>query len=199
MNYLAHLYLADGDDGLCIGGFLADFVKGPLYGKYPEDIEQGMRLHRKIDLWSDQHPAISELRHLIPKDFQRYSGIVADILGDHFLSLEWNAHHRESLGEFSMRQLALLNAQKGRFPEPAKLVLARMSEYQWLLNYHRLEYCMGALDRIGMRFKQPVPLGKLIEPISNNYSNFNQLCGEILCDLKTNVAEWRALNQESTN
>jgi len=87
VNYLAHFYLAENRPGLVIGGFLADFVKGPLKGAYPEDIELGMQLHRKIDSWSDNHPAIKNFKELLPLEFNRYAGIIADVLGDHEASV----------------------------------------------------------------------------------------------------------------
>ena len=53
MNYLAHFHLA-GDDPAMIGGaLLGDFVKGSLGGEYHRDLERGIRLHRRIDAFSD--------------------------------------------------------------------------------------------------------------------------------------------------
>ena len=55
MNYLAHFHLAarlasergEEGDGLLIGALLGDYVKGPLRGDYPDDWEEGIRLHRR--------------------------------------------------------------------------------------------------------------------------------------------------------
>lgn len=192
MNYLAHLYLAKGQSGLTIGGFLADFVKGPLSGKYPADIELGMRLHRKIDTWSDQHAAIKQLREILPVEFGRYTGIIADVLGDHFLSKHWSEHTDESIKSFSQEQLIILQQQKQLYPERAQWVLERMSQGQWLTNYHNMSYCLGALGNIGKRLSRENPLHLLEQPVTQNYEQLRELCVDILNDLKLNVAEWRA-------
>lgn len=192
MNYLAHLYLAGDQPGLVIGGFLADFVKGPLKGHYPADIEQGMRLHRKIDVWSDEHGALDLFRKSLPAEFRRYSGIIADVLGDHFLSCYWIRHSEEGLGTFAQRQIKTLQTQKEIYPEKARWVLDRMTAGQWLTSYQDVDYCLSALDYIGQRLKRENPLHKLEQPVKDNYQQLSELCGEILADLKTNVAEWRA-------
>ena len=48
MNHLAHLLLAERSDGLLVGGFLGDFVKGRLKGDRPTAIEQGIKLHLSL-------------------------------------------------------------------------------------------------------------------------------------------------------
>lgn len=192
MNYLAHLYLAKGQPGLIVGAFLADFVKGPLSGKYPPDIELGMRLHRKIDLWSDQHSAIKDCRAILPKEFGRYTGIIADVLGDHFLAKNWDRHTEQSIEIFAEQHLAILNQQKELYPEPARKVLDRMTSGQWLTNSHNMSYCVGALTHIGNRLKRENPLHLIEQPIKQNYDQLNKICLDIMNDLKLNVAEWRA-------
>ena len=66
MNHLAHLLLAERSDGLLVGGFLGDFVKGRLKGDRPPAIEQGIKLHRYIDHFTDHHPEALRLRALFP-------------------------------------------------------------------------------------------------------------------------------------
>jgi acyl carrier protein phosphodiesterase len=78
VNFLGHLALAWPNENLMIGGFLGDFVKGPLKGEYPVEIEQGIALHRRIDARSDCHPAMQNLKRSLPKNWTRYAGIRAD-------------------------------------------------------------------------------------------------------------------------
>ncbi|MGA2151478.1 MAG: DUF479 domain-containing protein, partial [Geobacteraceae bacterium] len=49
MNFLAHLYLSGDDPELLVGNLLGDFVKGRLSGNFPDGIERGIELHRRID------------------------------------------------------------------------------------------------------------------------------------------------------
>jgi len=58
MNFLAHAYLAGEDEGLIIGNFIADSVKGSSWRAYNLDIQKGILLHRKIDEFTDSHPLV---------------------------------------------------------------------------------------------------------------------------------------------
>ena len=42
MNFLAHLYLSEPTDDAWLGSLLGDFVKGPLDGRYGEDITRAI-------------------------------------------------------------------------------------------------------------------------------------------------------------
>jgi len=197
MNYLAHLYLAE-EESLKVGGFIADFVKGPLTGAYPEGIELGIRLHRRIDFWSDQHSGIGQIRHLLPARFSRYSGIIADVLGDHFLSLEWQTHQPLPIDKFAWQSIELLRRHESIFPEKAKYSLNFMEKDSWLTRYHQLPYCIGILERIGQRFKRDNPLHLAAGPIMTHYEPLQHLCRDLLADIKLNVAKWREENTSLT-
>ena len=49
MNFLAHIYLSGEDEGITIGNFIADGIKGKKYKKFPPQIQKGILLHREID------------------------------------------------------------------------------------------------------------------------------------------------------
>ena len=61
MNYLAHVYLSGSDKDLIIGNFIADHVKGKAYLDYPETIQKGILLHRKIDDFTDRHFCLKKM------------------------------------------------------------------------------------------------------------------------------------------
>ena len=82
------------------GALLGDFVKGPLCGDYPPDLEQGIRLPRRIDAFCDSDRSLSEARRQLPGELQRYSGIVTDVVFDHHLSLHWRRYHPADLRSY---------------------------------------------------------------------------------------------------
>ena len=53
MNYLAHAYLSFGDPDILAGNMISDFVKGKKKYEYPDRIQMGITLHRKIDEYTD--------------------------------------------------------------------------------------------------------------------------------------------------
>ncbi len=57
MNFLAHLHLAAHTGSSLTGNLLGDFIKGPLPTGLADRFDEGIWLHRKIDAFTDAHPA----------------------------------------------------------------------------------------------------------------------------------------------
>ncbi len=53
MNFLAHLHLAHLADSSLPGNLMADFVRGNPQGDYPAEIIDGIYMHRRIDVMTD--------------------------------------------------------------------------------------------------------------------------------------------------
>src|SRR5665648_547504 len=78
MNYLAHLYLSGDSEEIKLGNFIGDYVKGNKYLQYPEQVAFGIKLHRRIDFFTDQHADVKECMKLLRPGYGRYSGVVSD-------------------------------------------------------------------------------------------------------------------------
>ena len=85
MNYLAHLLLSGNNEKIMVGNFVADWVKGRTFDQYPEDIQRGIVMHRAIDSFTDSHPLHKHSRSFFVPSYGHFSGIVVDVLYDHFL------------------------------------------------------------------------------------------------------------------
>src|SRR5690606_34573687 len=103
MNYLAHLHLGGPAPAQLLGSLYGDFVKGRLEGRYPADIEAAIRLHRRIDMFTDSHPLIFEARMRFPAARRRTSGILLDLFFDHCLAHAWDDYASEPLPAFTTR------------------------------------------------------------------------------------------------
>ena len=88
MNYLAHVYLSGSDKDLIIGNFDLIMSKKSLFN-YPETIQKGILLHRKIDDFTDHHPDLKNVTLLFPQ-FRHYSRVIVDMFFDHFLAAQWD-------------------------------------------------------------------------------------------------------------
>lgn len=178
------------------GGFLGDFVKGRLCGQSIHALEQGIRLHRHIDSYSDRHLALGKLRTLLPQEYRRYSGIVADVVCDHYLSLHWDEFSDVAINEFNHAAICGLRKYRGHFPARASWTFERMARGDWLLNYHCIEFVSGALSRIGRRLNHQNPLHAHAHLLPELCGMLLPMCGEILNDCQVAVAEWRAENDQ---
>jgi acyl carrier protein phosphodiesterase len=101
MNYLAHIFLSDADRKKQIGNFIGDAVKGNSYNNYPPPIANGILLHRAIDVYTDNHPAIKEMVRLLRPHFGRYSGILLDIYLDYLLASRFDKFSAVPLKRFA--------------------------------------------------------------------------------------------------
>ena len=74
VNYLAHAYLSFGDPDILAGNMISDFVKGKKKYEYPDRIQIGITLHRKIDEYTDSHPATGRPKSYLKKTAGPYAG-----------------------------------------------------------------------------------------------------------------------------
>ncbi len=97
MNVLAHIYLSGDSDKIIIGNYIGDYVKGRDYLKYPDLVRKGIVLHRHIDGFTDRHPVVHRSKIFFTRKYHKYSGVLIDIIYDHFLTREWNFFSRRPL------------------------------------------------------------------------------------------------------
>lgn len=168
MNHLAHLAIADAvgrqvmtdetRQGLIVGGFLADDIKGRLKGDLPAAIEAGIQLHRSIDAFTDQHPLVREAQTRLPSEVRRYAGIVTDILFDHLLARQWRSWYHEPLPEFSTRTLGIVQQYETLMPDTAQARSQRMARHNSLAGYGREEFVTRSLVYLSGRLTRSNPL-----------------------------------------
>ena len=80
MNFLAHIYLSgEGNELLTIGNFIADTVRGKEYLQYPEAMQRGILLHRRIDTFTDAHAIFRKSKHRLVPTYNHYAGVLVDI------------------------------------------------------------------------------------------------------------------------
>lgn len=112
MNYLAHILLSGTDSQIQIGNFIGDFVKGSQFNNFPERMQKGIVLHRKIDYFTDNHIIVKQTVAILRPTFGRYSGIITDMYFDYFLARNFKLFSSQrSLRFFTYRFyfIALLN------------------------------------------------------------------------------------------
>lgn len=55
MNYLANLHLGGQVPDQLLGSLHGEFISGPLTGKFSFQAEDALKLHRRIDVFTDTH------------------------------------------------------------------------------------------------------------------------------------------------
>ncbi len=155
MNHLAHLALAAHDDELMVGGFLGDFVKGPLRGERPAAIELGIRLHRAIDAETARDADIRRSVERFGPGLRRIAPIFVDILGDHLLAASFVDLHAEQLTQFSRRAYAVLRDHHGSLTPEAGHLRDRLEQFDGLAAYAALDIVERGFARVAQRLQRP--------------------------------------------
>jgi acyl carrier protein phosphodiesterase len=178
MNYLAHLHLGGDAPAQLLGSLYGDFVKGPLAGQWPVEIEAAIRLHRRIDVFTDSHPLQVLARARFPVERRRYAGILLDVFFDHCLALNWGDYAAESLPRFTGRVYQVL-ATEPRLPERLALIAPRMAAQDWLGCYREfavLEQVVAGIDRRlsrpGLLIGGAAELERLYQPLLEDFRQF---------------------------
>jgi len=192
MNFLAHIYLSGDDNGIMIGNFIADFVKGNKKNEYPSKIRQGIELHRMIDDFTDHHPVTGRSKDRLRQKYAKYSGVITDLYYDHFLAANFPDYHQQSLQDFSHQTYAVLDQNKDLLQEKVQHFLPFMMERNWLLNYASLEGIGRTLSGLSRRVSFPNKMDESIEDLRRHYPDFEGDFREFFPSLIQFVAEQHA-------
>jgi acyl carrier protein phosphodiesterase len=139
MNYLAHAYLSFGDPDILAGNMISDFVKGKKKFDYPDRIQMGITLHRKIDEYTDTHPATRQAKQFLKESAGLYAGAFVDIIYDHFLANDAYEFEEGALAGFAQETYLQLKSSEKWLPEKFHKFFYYMREQNWLLHYQSKE------------------------------------------------------------
>lgn len=178
MNYLAHLHLGGPAPHQLLGSLYGDFVKGPLDGRWPQAIEAGIRLHRRIDLFTDTHPLVRDARALFPVARWRVSGILLDLFFDHCLARDWADYAEVPLPAFTGQVYRVL-ADQAALPGALARIAPRMAEQDWLGSYREFDTLAAVVGGMSRRLSRPEllaggfdELAERYQPLSDHFRRF---------------------------
>ncbi|MDP4186595.1 MAG: ACP phosphodiesterase [Bacteroidota bacterium] len=169
MNFLAHIYLSGDSDELKIGNFVGDYVKGRDYEKYPLQIKNGIILHRNIDSYTDNHPVVKLSKaHFITR-YHKFSGVIVDILYDHFLAKDWDRFSDQPLHEFLQDFHQLIIEHSDILPIGVKSILPFFILDNWVDTYLTIEGIEKIFILMSKNTSLPYENNYAVEVLKNNY------------------------------
>ncbi len=188
MNFLAHLYLSGNSDNVRFGNLIGDSIKGKNYLKFPEDISRGILLHRRIDAFTDSNKIVKECKPLFVEKYHKYSGVVVDIVFDHFLAINWSKYSNHDLHAFSRHAYAILVKNYSLIPSRIKFFMAFMIVNNWLESYKKIEFIRKVFNRMPYRTSLPNEPDFVINTIENNYQYLNEQFDKFFIEIKKYVS-----------
>jgi len=167
---------------------LGDFVKGSDLSHLPINWQQGIRLHRAIDTYTDNHDLVQGLKIELG-DMRRYGGIVLDIVFDHILAKNFaylpvsDTNEALELPGFSALVYADFKHQSHLQPDNFRLVSQRMAAMDWLTSYQHEDVLGRVLQRTSLRISSKPQLHKILPWYQQRRDHVDAVCLDFYAQL----------------
>ncbi len=184
MNFLAHAYLSFNNPEILVGNMISDFVKGSRQFQYPEAIQNGITLHRKIDTFTDSHIGTKKAKDFFRSEYRLYSAPITDVIFDHFLATDTAIFNDESLLHFTKNVYLILEDNTVHLPWVFNNVLHYMKTENWLFNYSKKEGIEKSLRGLIRRSRFITDHTMAYTLFNENYHQLQQCYSELFKDVK---------------
>jgi acyl carrier protein phosphodiesterase len=192
MNFLAHLYLSGNEEDVIVGNFVADEIKGNSLQRFPEGFERGIRLHREIDWYTDQHPVFRSSKSKLRPKYGIYSGVIVDLFYDHFLAKHWNDYSDAKLETFVAKTYFLLIRRYQILPPRARRILPFMITQNWLVGYRNPESLQRVFNGMARRTNHQSGMENAIADLKANYELYENEFREFFPQIVAHIDQFRS-------
>lgn len=188
MNFLGHLLVSGNAPLTIVGNFMADAVKGRDLSGWSAGLQTGIRMHRRIDSYTDNHPLTLLGRERLRAHCGKYAGVALDLFYDHAIASRWAEVSAEPLPAFAQRMYSLLQEHAPLMPERTRYMLPYMVENDWLTSYAGIAGIRRALKGLSAR----VPAGEALLSaevvLEEHHAAFEEECMLFLPQLQHHLA-----------
>ncbi len=199
MNFLAHLYLAHGDEDLMLGALLGDFIRGRrALWSYSRAIRDGIRLHRRIDRLTDHSRQVKALRNRFPKEFRRYAGIVIDLGFDYELASNWTKYSSMDLLQFDRDVREILQRRDTVLTDKLRHFMTYADSRGLFAAYRHEDEMLFSLAGIGKRLKRANPLHRVGEIWPELKQDVHDTFVSVFPEIQSDVEGWRKRRSTTT-
>jgi acyl carrier protein phosphodiesterase len=194
MNYLAHAKLSFNIPAVLVGNMISDYVKGKKQYDYPADVLTGIKLHRAIDSFTDEHAATQEMKQFFKPAYRLYAGAFCDVVYDHFLALDTTEFETEkSLKNFAATVYTTLDDNLEHLPLQVLKMLPYMKTQNWLYNYRAVWGIEKSFAGVVRRSAYLTESQKACEIFKTHYDDMQHLYLQFFPDLKKMAAQYLQL------
>lgn len=150
----------------------------------PPGVAAGIRLHRRIDSWTDVHPVWCQSRERFPSVLRRFAGVAVDMVYDHFLARDFTLWHATPLSEFTRAAYDDIRPFEAHFTPNLARIFPHMVEMDWLASYAELPNVERALERMSTRSPRTAPLADTGAALAGLYTELEADFGEFFPQLR---------------
>lgn len=155
MNWLAHVALSPPDTEHQLGNLLADFLRGRKWPGMSPALRDGLRLHQRIDAYTDAHPCWRQSRDRLGET-GLLRGVVIDVVYDHMLTRHWENFAPQRLRPFLNQFYDDASNITPQLPSDAGGFVESLIHSDRLGRYGELDDVAEALERINRRLSDRI-------------------------------------------
>ena len=152
---------------------LGDFIHRNEIAVLHPDIQKGIELHKRIDSFTDNHPAVASSKFKMIA-FQRFANPLIDVFYDHFLTKHWA--QTESVQDYTEELYDSIERAHPHLPTNSVRISQRMIEDDWLSLYGTFEGLAINLGRMARRIEfgtgRKVDLVSALQILEVRYDEF---------------------------
>ncbi len=200
MNFLAHLYLSGNQEGMMVGNFIGDFVRGRnLTEQFGAELASGIELHRVIDEFTDNHEVVLQSKKRLRPKYRHYAPVIVDVFYDHFLAANWSSYHALPLEHFVSNTHETLKKHEAMLPLRVQQMLPYLINGNWLVGYAQLKGIHQALSGMSRRTPYDSKMDEATLDLEKYYSEFGSEFSLFFPQLKTVADNFIAMQPRHTN
>ncbi|MDA0237147.1 MAG: ACP phosphodiesterase [Proteobacteria bacterium] len=118
------------------------------------NVVNGIKLHRKIDLFSDQSDIFRKSCKSIKPEQRRFSRILIDMYFDHIPARHWSQLHSKKLIDFSQHIYQVVLKDRPENTQNFRKVSRLIVEQDWFRTYTSIDGIAQQIERLGSRLKR---------------------------------------------
>ena len=154
---------------------MGDYIKGKAFHIYPDKIKEGILLHRYIDSFTDSNKNTIEAKQLFTPKYRKYSGIIIDIIYDHFLAGNWEQFSSIHLKDYIEDFHQLLYKYQEMMPSDVQEMFPRLIRNQRLYSYRKVEGIKDVFSTMAKYTSLPEHSEFAIITLQENYGYLKNL------------------------
>ncbi|MDR3058503.1 MAG: ACP phosphodiesterase [Prevotella sp.] len=189
MNFLAHAYLSFGNPDILVGNMIADQVKGRQIETYPEAIQHGIHIHRKIDAFTDSHPVTLETMSIFRASAGKYAGAFLDVSYDHFLAIDNQNEPEEGWEPFAQKCYSQIELYAELLPSKFCTMFMYMKKEDWLYNYRYNWLIEKSFERLKNRANYLDDNAPVFSDFENHYREIQESYNTFFPELKAYIKD----------
>ena len=197
MNFLAHLYLSQNKEGLLMGNFLSDMVKNRHLSTLPESWVSGVKHHRWIDTYTDQHEKVRKCTMLLRTSQSKYAPVVLDVVFDFLLSKNWHRITSIPFSEFENDVYSIIRHNLPLCPLPFRKRAHLMTEHRFLHKYTNKIGLKEVLLRLHKRASFPNKMDRGFDDFEIHENSLENYFMEFYPELITVSDQWIYTNLQN--